>query len=100
MVKPGYKSKVGPGVWAVWSKGTFPKKYKVVLIDKNDEKIKTVQFGDQRYEQWKDQTPLKLYKSKNHNDSERRKNYRTRHSAQGYHKVKYSPAWFSYYYLW
>jgi hypothetical protein len=41
----------------------------------------------------------KLYTNKNHLDKERRNNYRSRHGAQGYQEVKYSPAWVSWNYL-
>lgn len=82
-----------------WSRGTNNKKYKVQLLYANG-KTKTVQFGDKRYQQYKDRTPLKLYTSKNHNDLKRRMNYRKRHGAQGHYKKKYSPAWFSWHYLW
>ena len=85
---------------AEWSKGTGHKKYRVVLFDKNDSKVKTVQFGDSRYEQYRDSTPLRLYSSKDHLDKQRRLNYRSRHGAQGFQNVKYSPSWFSYNYLW
>lgn len=64
----------------------------------------SVSFGDKRYEQFKDSVPKQLggglYSNKNHNDPKRRANYRRRHGAQGYYKKKYSPAWFSYYFLW
>jgi hypothetical protein len=85
---------------AEWSKGTGYKKYKVVLFNKDESKVKTVQFGDNRYEQYKDSTPLGLYSSKDHGDKQRRSNYRSRHGAQGYQNIKYTPAWFSYKYLW
>ena len=82
-----------------WKRGTGNKKYKVIIHYPGDRK-KTVQFGDKRYQQYKDKTPLKLYSRKNHNDPERRAAYRKRHGAQGHHKKKYSPAWFSWKYLW
>ena len=34
-----------------FSKGTYPKKYKVIIY-RGDKKIKTTQFGDQRYGQY------------------------------------------------
>ena len=36
---------------------------------------KKINFGDLRYEHFKDTTPLKLYKNLNHNDKKRQKNY-------------------------
>ena len=82
-----------------WSKGSGNKKYKVVVYKKNGTK-KTIQFGDKRYEQFRDKTPLHLYSKKDHGDSTRRKAYRTRHGAQGNHLKVFSPAWFSWHYLW
>jgi hypothetical protein len=82
-----------------WIIGSGDKKYKVTIYFEDGRK-KTVQFGDKRYEQYKDSTPLKLYKDKDHNDPTRRENYRIRHGAQNYQKRKYSPAWFSWKYLW
>ena len=79
-----------------WSRGTGNKKYRVEIWEKG-KKIKTVQFGDKRYEQYRDKTPLKLYSHKNHLDKQRRNNYRSRHS---YDKPKYSAGWFALNYLW
>jgi len=82
-----------------WERGTGTKKYKVVIEFKDGRK-KTVQFGSKNYQQFRDKTPLKLYKKKDHGDATRRKNYRKRHGAQGHQKKIYSPAWFSWNYLW
>ena len=87
-----------------WSKGTGNKKYKVIVYNK-DKKLKTVQFGDVRYEQYKDTTPLGLYKHKDHLDPKRRQNYRKRHGSikkdgKLAYKIKYSPAYMSWHYLW
>lgn len=82
-------------------RGPYPKKYTAVLPSG-----KFVHFGDRRYQHYKDQTPLRLYKHLDHNDKRRRKNYRTRHrgvllkNGTPAYKKKYTPAWFSYYYLW
>ena len=84
-----------------WYRGTGNYKYKVVLPNG-----KIVQFGHKSYEQYKDQTPLRLYKHLDHGDERRRENYRKRHGGirlkNGGKAVdaKYSPAWFSYYFLW
>ena len=78
-----------------WEKGTGFKKYKVTL-----DNGKVVQFGDTRYQQYKDVTPLRLYKHLDHNDSKRRDNYRKRHGANGYQLKKWTPSWFSWNYLW
>ena len=77
-------------------KGKYPKKYKVE-VHRSGKKIKTTQFGDQRYGQYQDKTPLKLYKKKDTLDKERRRLYRLRHN---YNKPLYSPGWFSLKYLW
>lgn len=76
------------------------KKYMAVLVRKGDNKIKQVHFGDSRYSQFEDKTGLDLYSHKNHYDLKRRANYRARHSAKGHHLKKYTPAYYSYNYLW
>ena len=69
-------------------------------------KIKTVQFGDRRYQQYHDSTPLKLYSHLDHWDNARRSRYRKRHQnillkdGTPAYKKKYTPAYFSYKYLW
>jgi hypothetical protein len=81
------------------------KKYRVT-ISKKDNIINTVDFGDTRYEHYKDSTPLKLYSNLDHNDPIRRKNYRARHSkiklkdGRLAYKVKYTPSYLSYNFLW
>lgn len=52
------------------------KKYRVEFIYKN--KPYKVNFGHTDYQQYKDSTPLKLYKHLNHGDNNRRKNYLSR----------------------
>jgi hypothetical protein len=52
------------------------KKYSIT-VEYND-KIKTIHFGDTRYQQYKDRTPLKLYKHLDHEDKDRRDNYLSR----------------------
>lgn len=84
-----------------------PGKYKYTAILKTG---KRVNFGHRDYQQYKDSVPVSKgggkWKHKNHNDSVRRSSYRARHggiitkSGKYAHQVKYSPAWFSYYYLW
>lgn len=77
------------------------KKYKVITPSG-----KTVHFGDKRYEQYKDTTPLKAYSNLNHNDEERRKQYRARHSAvktkdgTPAYKDPEKPSYYAYKYLW
>lgn len=52
------------------------KKYKVTFQEKG--KTYNVHFGDVRYQQFKDSTPLKLYSHLDHKDKERRKRYLAR----------------------
>ena len=61
------------------------------------DKRQTVHFGDNRYEQYKDSTRLKLYAHLNHSDTIRRKRYYQRH---GKSTKKYSAKFFSHKYLW
>jgi hypothetical protein len=75
------------------------KKYRAILINKKTKKEKTLDFGDNRYEQYKDSTGLNLYTSKNHHDKKRRTNYQNRHISF-LKKGFFSPGYFSYYYLW
>ena len=56
---------------------TFQKstrKHKKYMVKYN----KWVHFGDTRYEQYEDTTPLQLYKDQNHYDIKRRDAYRKR----------------------
>ena len=62
-----------------WYRGTGNKKYKVEKW-MGGKKVKTIQFGDNRYQQFKDKTPLKLYSSKDHGDTKRKKAYHARHN--------------------
>tara|TARA_Y100000817_G_scaffold287304_1_gene255770 strand:+ start:114 stop:446 length:333 start_codon:yes stop_codon:yes gene_type:complete len=57
------------------------KKYKVTIKNKKTSKERTLHFGGLGYEQYKDSTPLKLYKNVNHNTKKRRDNYFSRHSG-------------------
>lgn len=80
-----------------WFPGTGNKKYKVELYE-NGNKIKTIQFGDVRYQHYRDITPLKLYTHLNHNDKERRHRYKIRHEKDRH--IKYTAGWFADKYLW
>jgi hypothetical protein len=78
---------------------TKNKKYDAILQNKETKKLGRVPFGDNRYEHFKDSTPLKLYSHLNHNDKKRQQSYIARHSVYiktGY----YSPGFFSMKYLW
>jgi len=54
-----------------------------------------VNFGDSRYAQYEDKTPLKLYSDLNHYDEKKRRLYHIRHN-----KDKKPGALLSKYYLW
>ena len=64
-----------------FSKGPFPKKYTAHVKNKKTKKIRKIHFGDKRYQQYKDRTPLQLFKNKNHNTRKRMQNYYSRHSG-------------------
>ena len=82
-------------------------RYKYTAILPNG---KRVHFGHKDYQHYKDSVPKNLggglWSKLDHNDKKRRDNYRKRHGgvltkdgSKAYLK-KYSPSWFSYYYLW
>ena len=64
-----------------FKRGPFPKKYTSIIQNKKTKKTRKIHFGDRRYQQYKDRTPLKLYKNKNHNTRKRMRNYFSRHSG-------------------
>ena len=84
-----------------FEEGPGNKKYTAILSNG-----KTVHFGDRRYEQYKDQTGRGLWSHKNHLDTKRRADYRKRHKAQTdaqgvpYYQKRFTPAWFSWHFLW
>ena len=81
----------------VWSRGTGDKKYKVIIYDNKGKKKLTVQFGSKSYGQFKDTSPLKLYKKLDTNDKVKRNSYFKRHKKN---YKKYSADWFSKKFLW
>jgi hypothetical protein len=94
-----------------FKKGPFPKKYTAFVKDKKTKKVRRLHFGDRRYEQYKDRTPLKLYSHKNHGTRKRMENYFSRHSGTKNRKEaiskeikkskgKYTPKILSHKYLW
>jgi hypothetical protein len=95
--------KLPKGIYFI--KGNKPKKYIAKLPNG-----KNVSFGAQGYEQYKDLVPKRLgggiYTKYNHLDRKRRDAYRKRHGAiitksgKLAINIKYSPAWFSYHFLW
>ena len=71
------------------------RKNKKYMVFKNGKLL--CHFGDNRYQQYKDSTPLKAYKHLNHLDKKRKKNYYARHGKTAkFESAKY----FSHKYLW
>ena len=62
------------------------KKYMAIFSDGRP----SVHFGDNRYQQYRDTTPLKLYSRLDHNDEKRKKAYYDRHGKA----TLYSAKWF------
>ena len=62
-------------------KGPFPKKYTAFVKNNKTKKVRKIHFGDRRYQQYKDRTPLKLYRKGDHNTRKRMQNYFNRHSG-------------------
>jgi hypothetical protein len=58
-----------------WEMGSGNKKYKVTFNNG-----KSIQFGNKQYFQYKDSSPLKLYKFLNHLDKDRQRLYFQRHN--------------------
>ena len=57
------------------------KKYTAYVKNIKTKKTRKIHFGASDYEQYRDSTPLKLYKHKNHNSRKRMQNYFSRHSG-------------------
>jgi methionyl-tRNA formyltransferase len=75
------------------------KKYSAILENKSTKKTKRINFGDTRYQNYRDITGLNLYPQLVHNDKSRRQKYIARHSSkvrEGY----YSAGYFALKYLW
>jgi len=68
------------------------KKYRVVLNNG-----KHIDFGDARYSQYRDSSPLRLYSKLDHRDKDRRARYYSRHSID---YPEFSADWLSKKYLW
>jgi hypothetical protein len=67
-----------------FKRGPRHKKYTAIIINIKTKKIRKIHFGDNRYQQYKDRTPLKLYKHKDHYDRKRMQNYYSRMSGIKY----------------
>ena len=57
------------------------KKYTAIVRDSSTGRERRVNFGDSRYQQFRDTTPLRLYSGKDHGDAKRRRAYFMRHSG-------------------
>ena len=83
----------------IFKKGPKNKKYSVLFPDG-----KIVTFGDKRYQHYRDR--IGLWSNLDHNNKTRRENYRKRHEAVKLKdgriakNVKFTPAWFSWNFLW
>ena len=77
---------------------TMNKKYDAIIEDKITKRQQRVPFGDNRYEQYRDSTGLKLYSRLDHNDPKRRADYKARHEKTR-HK-KFSASWYADTFLW
>jgi hypothetical protein len=75
------------------------KMYAAILKEKSTGRERIVNFGSKSYENYGDKTGLNLYPHLIHGDSKRRASYHARHK-NNVHDECYSPAYFSYYYLW
>ena len=95
--------------FTVPSRGT--KKYTAVVpAGRGRPRALRVSFGHRAYGHYRDQVPRGMgggkWTKSDHNDAARRANYRSRHGGMkcaGGERcvdVRYSPAWFSYYFLW
>jgi len=94
-----------------FEKGPNFKKYTAHIQNKKTKKKRRLHFGDKRYQQYKDRTPLKLYRKQNHGTRKRMQNYFNRHSGvksrkKAIEKEKkkskglYTPKLLSHIYLW
>lgn len=89
---------------------TGRKKYVAVYTERRGGRVRRVGFGHRDYEHYRDRVPKRLgggkWSHKNHLDPKRRQNYRRRHGALRCRDnrrcvtIRYSPAWFSYHFLW
>lgn len=94
-----------------FERGPPKKKYTAHIRDNVTKKTRRLHFGGRGYVQYRDSTPLKLYKKDNHGDIKRMRRYFMRHSgtrkrgdAIRKEKLKsngrYTPKLLSHIYLW
>lgn len=75
------------------------KKYDALLSDGSIVSFGAIKRDGTPYDQFKDQTGLKMYSSYDHNDPKRRERYYKRHGDPSLMKP-YTAGWFSAHYLW
>jgi hypothetical protein len=77
------------------------KMYSAILENKKTKKLRKINFGHDKYENYRDITGLDLYPHLIHDDNKRRINFRKRFRRQ-FEKDKkyYTPLHFSWIYLW
>lgn len=88
---------------------TGKKKYTAIVPRPGGRAVR-VSFGHRDYQHYRDQVPAEMgggkWSHKDHGDARRRASYRRRHSGilnsdgNPAYRKRYSPAWFSYYFLW
>ncbi len=87
------------------------KKYMAIVQNLVTKKTRKIHFGATGYQQYKDSTSIKIYRSKNHYDKNRRRRYFLRHSGVSGKRQALSKEWkkskglfnakiLSHYYLW
>ena len=74
------------------------KMYDAILRNKKTNKRVHVPFGDPTMENYRDKTGLNAYPHLIHGDAKRRLSFKKRHKKNA--QRLYSPAYFSYFYLW
>ena len=73
-------------------------KYDAIIEDVKTLRKQTIPFGDNSYQQYRDDTGLKIYSRLDHNDKKRKASYLARHEKTRY--KKWSASWFSSVFLW
>ena len=75
------------------------KKYAAIIVNNMTGKQRRINFGARTMEHYEDTTGLGLYSGLDHGNAKRRKAYAKRHKP--FYNAKYfSPAYFSWRYLW
>ena len=94
-----------------FERGPNKKKYTAYVKNKKTKKVRKIHFGHTDYQQYRDRTPLGLYKHGNHCTRKRMQRYYSRHSGtktrgkaikkeKTKSKFLYTPKILSHIYLW